>query len=238
MPNGPTFIIEWEFNGREFDGFVSAECLLKEAKGGYDRFFDEWGRPKKLVGLPSRRDDGSNEPPELGCDAKAAHPIEGFGRNRLAIGISQKSRRHRPRRTAPLLPMKNTPPLSIAFRAQFKIDLLNPPSLEDDLAKLFEFRQHLRQLSPKLAEWFLGETQRTRPFCTPPLMRAAYHCDCSRSARKIPQKEGGHHLVQLAFGTAKKALRAQPWGSYRQVKEPSLIHFETEIAEFLEYLRC
>ena len=48
MPNGPTFIIEWEFNGREFDGFVSAECLLKEAKGGYDRFFDEWGRPKKL----------------------------------------------------------------------------------------------------------------------------------------------------------------------------------------------
>lgn len=47
MPNGPTFIIEWEFNGREFDGFVSAECLLKEAKGGYDRFFDEWGRPKK-----------------------------------------------------------------------------------------------------------------------------------------------------------------------------------------------
>ena len=36
-----------QFNGREFDGFVSAECLLKEAKGGYDRFFDEWGRPKK-----------------------------------------------------------------------------------------------------------------------------------------------------------------------------------------------
>ena len=47
MPNVPTFIVEWVFNGREFDGFVSAECLLKEAKGGYDRFFDEWGRPKK-----------------------------------------------------------------------------------------------------------------------------------------------------------------------------------------------
>lgn len=43
MPNGPTFIIEWDFNGVKFDGFVSGECLLKEAKGGYDRFFDEWG---------------------------------------------------------------------------------------------------------------------------------------------------------------------------------------------------
>jgi hypothetical protein len=31
----------------DFDGFVSAECLLKEAKGGYDRFFDDiWGDPK------------------------------------------------------------------------------------------------------------------------------------------------------------------------------------------------
>ncbi|MCI1004260.1 Tox-REase-5 domain-containing protein [Herbaspirillum sp. C7C8] len=47
MSNGPNFIDEWEFNDRDFDGFVSAECLLKEAKGGYDRFFDEWGRPKK-----------------------------------------------------------------------------------------------------------------------------------------------------------------------------------------------
>lgn len=44
MPNGPTFIIEWEYNGRPFDGFDSGQCLLKEAKGGYDRFFDEWGR--------------------------------------------------------------------------------------------------------------------------------------------------------------------------------------------------
>ena len=47
MPNGPTFIVEWEFNGREFDGFVSAECLLKEAKGGYDKFFDKEGNPQK-----------------------------------------------------------------------------------------------------------------------------------------------------------------------------------------------
>ncbi|MES2740157.1 MAG: hypothetical protein V4754_04310 [Pseudomonadota bacterium] len=41
-------------------------------------------------------------------------------------------------------------------KAQFKIDLPNPPNLEDDLIKLFKLRQHLRQLSPNLAEWFLG----------------------------------------------------------------------------------
>jgi Restriction endonuclease fold toxin 5 len=43
MANGPTFIMEWTFNGIEFDGFVSAQCLLQEAKAGYDQFFDMWG---------------------------------------------------------------------------------------------------------------------------------------------------------------------------------------------------
>jgi hypothetical protein len=43
MPNGPTFIMEWVFNGVVFDGFESRECLLKEAKGNYDQFFDERG---------------------------------------------------------------------------------------------------------------------------------------------------------------------------------------------------
>lgn len=43
MPSGPTFIVEWAFNGVVFDGFDAAECLLKEAKGHYDPFFDEWG---------------------------------------------------------------------------------------------------------------------------------------------------------------------------------------------------
>lgn len=47
MANGPTFIMEWVYNGREFDGFISAECLLKEAKGGYDKFFNDWGQPEE-----------------------------------------------------------------------------------------------------------------------------------------------------------------------------------------------
>lgn len=47
MPYGPTFILEWRFNGVDFDGFVSAECLLKEAKGSYDNFFNDWGEVLK-----------------------------------------------------------------------------------------------------------------------------------------------------------------------------------------------
>ncbi|MCK4117837.1 hypothetical protein HI792_01660 [Ralstonia solanacearum] len=45
MPSGPNHIIEWMFNAVRFDGFTSGACLLKEAKAGYDQFFDEWGRP-------------------------------------------------------------------------------------------------------------------------------------------------------------------------------------------------
>jgi len=37
---------EWEWFA-EFDGFVRAECLLQEAKAGYDKFLDEDGKPIK-----------------------------------------------------------------------------------------------------------------------------------------------------------------------------------------------
>lgn len=43
MPNGPTFIVEWVYNGVTFDAFDSSHCWLKEAKAAYDQFFDEWG---------------------------------------------------------------------------------------------------------------------------------------------------------------------------------------------------
>ena len=38
---------EWNFGGVDFDGFRSSQCLLQEAKGLYDQFFDpEDGEPK------------------------------------------------------------------------------------------------------------------------------------------------------------------------------------------------
>lgn len=47
LPSGPGFITEWMYNGITFDGFDSSQCLLKEAKGRYDQFFDEFGDPKE-----------------------------------------------------------------------------------------------------------------------------------------------------------------------------------------------
>lgn len=44
MPPAPVgYLTEWAFNGRQFDGFDSSQCLLKEAKARYDQFFDNWG---------------------------------------------------------------------------------------------------------------------------------------------------------------------------------------------------
>lgn len=36
---------EWNFEGLDFDGFKSSECLLLEAKAKYDQFFDDDGDP-------------------------------------------------------------------------------------------------------------------------------------------------------------------------------------------------
>ncbi|MFT0735633.1 Tox-REase-5 domain-containing protein [Ralstonia wenshanensis] len=44
MPSAPPgYLTEWNFKGVNFDGFLSPECLLKEAKSTYDQFFDEDG---------------------------------------------------------------------------------------------------------------------------------------------------------------------------------------------------
>lgn len=45
LPVGPGFITEWLFNAVTFDGFDSKSCVLKEAKGKYDQFFDDFGDP-------------------------------------------------------------------------------------------------------------------------------------------------------------------------------------------------
>ena len=48
MPPAPSgFLSEWSFNGVQFDGFDSTQCLLKEAKGRYDQFFDDFGVPRR-----------------------------------------------------------------------------------------------------------------------------------------------------------------------------------------------
>jgi hypothetical protein len=46
LPFGPNFITEWMYNGKVFDGLKAERCALIDAKGAYDQFFDEQGKPK------------------------------------------------------------------------------------------------------------------------------------------------------------------------------------------------
>lgn len=49
-PSASGLINEWAFNGVNFDGFDSSQCLLKEAKARYDQFFDEFRQIKPWWG--------------------------------------------------------------------------------------------------------------------------------------------------------------------------------------------
>jgi hypothetical protein len=35
---------EWKWNNTDWDGFVPEECVLQEAKGNYDIFFEPWAK--------------------------------------------------------------------------------------------------------------------------------------------------------------------------------------------------
>ncbi|MES2742206.1 MAG: Tox-REase-5 domain-containing protein [Pseudomonadota bacterium] len=49
MPPAPAgYLTEWEYAGTGFDGFDSSQCLLKEAKAKYDKFFNEFGQRKQF----------------------------------------------------------------------------------------------------------------------------------------------------------------------------------------------
>jgi hypothetical protein len=52
--------------------------------------------------------------------------------------------------------MKKTLPSHLSLRLQYRPDPTHVPSLEEDLGRLFQFRQVLGELSPHLREWWLG----------------------------------------------------------------------------------
>lgn len=133
--------------------------------------------------------------------------------------------------------MNQTPPLSIMFRAQYQIDLARPPTLDDDLRNFFELRQHLRQLSPKLTDWFLGGNSKEDA-----LLYSAFDDMGPTSAISAVlserQRNKSSQFVSRSIGLwngEEGQEGATMGGVYRQVKEPSLVHFETEIAGFLNH---
>lgn len=133
--------------------------------------------------------------------------------------------------------MKKPRPLSVQFRAQFKTDLEHPPDLEEDLARLFQLRQHLRKLSPKLVEWLLGGNTREEAF-----LYAAFDEFGPTTAltavlrEQIRQEKLVVPMRSVGLWNGQAQVDGATMGSfYRQTKEPSLAHFGTRLREFLTY---
>lgn len=133
--------------------------------------------------------------------------------------------------------MKKTPPLSIMFRAHYRIDLERPPTLDDDLRHFFELRQYLRQLSPQLTEWFLGGNSKDEA-----LLYSAFDENGPTTAiaavLREKQRKKNSNFISRSVGlwNGEEGVEGATMGGvYRQVKEPSLVHFETEIVDFLTH---
>ena len=133
--------------------------------------------------------------------------------------------------------MTKTPPLSIMFRAHFKIDLGNPPTLDDDLSRLFELRQHLRQLSPKLAEWFLGGKTKELAYLYPAFDESGPTTAIASVLRERYRKRKDSIITRpIGIWNGEEGVEGATMGQvYREVQAPSLVHFETELVDFLEY---
>ena len=135
--------------------------------------------------------------------------------------------------------MKNIRNLNIAFRSQFTIDLANPPSLNDDLAKLFELRQHLRRFSPKLSEWFLGGKSKEQALLYSAFDESGPTASVTAVLQEKYRKDKSHIISRpLGLWNGEEDIEGATMGQlYWQGKEPSLVHFETEIADFHEYAK-
>lgn len=134
--------------------------------------------------------------------------------------------------------MKKSRPLSIQFRAQYKIDLANPPTLEDDLESLFQLRQNLRQLSPKLVDWYLGGNSEKEA-----LLYSAFDENGPTTALIAVLKEKLSHekdaipiMRSLGLWNGEEQINGATMGLFfRQVKDPSSITFSTRLQDFLTY---
>jgi hypothetical protein len=135
--------------------------------------------------------------------------------------------------------MKKTPPLSIMFRAQYKVDLDHPPTPDDDLRKFFELRQYLRQLSPQFTEWFLGGNSKDEAFLYSAFDESGPTAAIAAVLREKRRKKNSNFISRSVglWNGEEGPKGATMGGVYRQVKEPSLVHFETEILDFLTHAK-
>ena len=123
------------------------------------------------------------------------------------------------------------------FRAHFKIDLDSPPTIEDDMASLFRLRQHLRQCSPKLKEWFLGGDTKEEAY-----LYSAFNENGPTTALMAVLKEQirNEQLIvpmrSVGLWNGEEKVDGATMGLFfSQTKEPSAVRFKTRLRDFLNY---
>jgi hypothetical protein len=133
--------------------------------------------------------------------------------------------------------MNMTRPLSIQFRAQFKIDLDHPPTLEDDLASLFKLRQHLRQFSPKLTDWLLGGNTKEEALLYTAFDEAGPTTALMAVLREKNRRRPSPPITRpLGLWNGEVGLEGATMGMlYSQTTQPSLVNFGTRLHDFLTY---
>jgi hypothetical protein len=128
-----------------------------------------------------------------------------------------------------------TPAPDMLFRAQFKVDLGHPPTLNDDLNGLYRLREKLRLASPKLADWYLGGSSRDESFQYqafddngPTTALMAVLREKQRKDKRVPvmRNVGVWNGFDDDDGASMGLIVSE-------TEQPSQVRFDTSIREFL-----
>lgn len=128
-----------------------------------------------------------------------------------------------------------TPAPDMLFRAQFKVDLGHPSTLDDDLNGMFRLRETLRRASPKLANWYLGGSSKDESFLYeafdekgPTTALMAVLREKQRKDKRLPvmRNVGIWNGFDDDDGASMGLIVSQ-------TEQPSQVRFDTSIREFL-----
>lgn len=130
-----------------------------------------------------------------------------------------------------------TPPLNIQFVAQFKVDLANPPTLDDDLHGLFRLRESLRRASPKLAEWYLGGATKQDSYLYPAFDDNGPTTALMAVLRERQRKDKRVPVTRnVGVWNGSDDVDGASMGLFVcETKDPSQVRLSTSIPEFLSY---
>ncbi|MFV8593070.1 Imm52 family immunity protein [Ralstonia pseudosolanacearum] len=133
-----------------------------------------------------------------------------------------------------------TPPLNIQFRAQYKVDLAHPLTVEDNLADLFRLRERIRTLSPHMVEWFLGGDTKDDSYLYPAFDNTGPTTAITAVLNERARQRKSAPLVTRSIGlwNGKDDLDGASMGLvYIEANRPSLVKLDTSCPEMLSHAK-